>query len=119
MKRKWTIGLALCALLAASTASAQTDYPSRVVRVVVPFAAGGGTDVLTRLIAEQLSRALDKQFYIENAPGAGGTTATAQVARKRSSRRQRRTHGSRPMRRERLTSGSCCGTHGAASRSTP
>ncbi len=81
MKRKWTIGLTLCALLAASTASAQTDYPSRVVRVVVPFAAGGGTDVLTRLIAEQLSRALDKQFYIENAPGAGGTTATAQVAR--------------------------------------
>jgi tripartite-type tricarboxylate transporter receptor subunit TctC len=76
------IGLMLCALLAAPvTASAQDDYPARAVRVVVPFAAGGGTDVLTRLIADELSRALGKQFYIENAPGAGGTTATAQATR--------------------------------------
>ena len=76
------IGLVLCVLLAAPvTASAQDDYPARAVRVVVPFAAGGGTDVLTRLIADELSRALGKQFYIENAPGAGGTTATAQATR--------------------------------------
>jgi tripartite-type tricarboxylate transporter receptor subunit TctC len=76
------IGLMLCALLAAPvTASAQDDYPARAVRVVVPFAAGGGTDVLTRLIADELSRALGKQFYIENAPGAGGTIATAQATR--------------------------------------
>lgn len=76
------IGLMLCVLLAAPvTASAQDDYPARAVRVVVPFAAGGGTDVLTRLIADELSRALGKQFYIENAPGAGGTTATAQATR--------------------------------------
>ena len=75
-------GLMLCVLLAAPvTASAQDDYPARAVRVVVPFAAGGGTDVLTRLIADELSRALGKQFYIENAPGAGGTTATAQATR--------------------------------------
>ena len=77
------IGLMLCALLAAPiAASAQgDDYPARAVRVVVPFAAGGGTDVLTRLIADELSRALGKQFYIENTPGAGGTTATAQATR--------------------------------------
>jgi tripartite-type tricarboxylate transporter receptor subunit TctC len=76
------IGSMLCVLLAAPvTASAQDDYPARAVRVVVPFAAGGGTDVLTRLIADELSRALGKQFYIENAPGAGGTTATAQATR--------------------------------------
>jgi tripartite-type tricarboxylate transporter receptor subunit TctC len=76
------IGFMLCASLAAPvTASAQDDYPARAVRVVVPFAAGGGTDVLTRLIADELSRALGKQFYIENAPGAGGTTATAQATR--------------------------------------
>jgi len=76
------IGLMLCALSAAPvTASAQDDYPARAVRVVVPFAAGGGTDVLTRLIADELSRALGKQFYVENAPGAGGTTATAQATR--------------------------------------
>ena len=85
MKRRsigMRIGLMLCALLAALvSASAQDDYPARAVRVVVPFAAGGGTDVLTRLIADELSRALGKQFYIENAPGAGGTTATAQATR--------------------------------------
>jgi tripartite-type tricarboxylate transporter receptor subunit TctC len=85
MKRKSIgvrIGFMLCASLAAPvTASAQDDYPARAVRVVVPFAAGGGTDVLTRLIADELSRALGKQFYIENAPGAGGTTATAQATR--------------------------------------
>jgi len=85
MKRRsigMRIGLMLCALLAAPvTASAQDDYPARAVRVVVPFAAGGGTDVLTRLIADELSRALGKQFYIENAPGAGGTIATAQATR--------------------------------------
>ena len=86
MKRQSTamgLGLALCALLAATVApSAQTDdYPIRAVRVIVPFAAGGGTDVLTRLIADELSRALGKQFYIENTPGAGGTTATALATR--------------------------------------
>jgi tripartite-type tricarboxylate transporter receptor subunit TctC len=85
MKRKSIgvrIGFMLCVSLAAPvTASAQDDYPARAVRVVVPFAAGGGTDVLTRLIADELSRALGKQFYIENAPGAGGTTATAQATR--------------------------------------
>ena len=85
MKRRsigMRIGLMLCALLAALvSASAQDGYPARAVRVVVPFAAGGGTDVLTRLIADELSRALGKQFYIENAPGAGGTTATAQATR--------------------------------------
>ena len=81
MKRQ-SIGMMLCALLAVPvTALAQDDYPARAVRVVVPFAAGGGTDVLTRLIADELSRALGKQFYIENAPGAGGTTATAQATR--------------------------------------
>lgn len=77
--RTW-LGLSLCAL-AVTTASAQDDYPNRAVRVVVPFAAGGGTDVLTRLIAEELSRGLGKSFFIENVPGAGGTTATAQATR--------------------------------------
>ena len=47
----------------------------------MPFAAGGGTDVLTRLIADQLTRGLGKSFFVENIAGAGGTTATAQVAR--------------------------------------
>ena len=80
--RAWHAGLALCALLAASLpAQADDGYPSRAVRIVVPFAAGGGTDVLTRLIADQLTRGLGKSFFVENIAGAGGTTATAQVAR--------------------------------------
>ena len=80
----WRIGPALCALFVSSAvvpARSEDNYPSHSVRVVVPFAPGGGTDVLTRLIADELSRAFGKSFYIENLPGAGGTTATAQVAR--------------------------------------
>ena len=48
------------------------DYPSRPVRVIVPFAPGGQTDVVARLIAQKLSDRLGKQFYVENAAGAGG-----------------------------------------------
>src|SRR5207302_2512823 len=47
------------------------DYPSRPVRVIVPFAPGGQTDVVARLIAQKLSDRLGKQFYVENAAGAG------------------------------------------------
>jgi tripartite-type tricarboxylate transporter receptor subunit TctC len=48
------------------------DYPSRPVRVIVPFAPGGQTDVVARLIAQKLSDRMGKQFYVENAAGAGG-----------------------------------------------
>jgi tripartite-type tricarboxylate transporter receptor subunit TctC len=53
------------------TASAQV-YPTRPVRVIVPFSAGGPTDVFARIIAGNLSRNLGQQFYVENQPGAGG-----------------------------------------------
>jgi tripartite-type tricarboxylate transporter receptor subunit TctC len=83
--RSWQVGLVLGGLIAVSAAaSAQTGaekYPERPVRVVVPFAAGGGTDVLTRLTADELTRALGKSFYIENVPGAGGMTATTLATR--------------------------------------
>ena len=82
MKQQIRIGIVLCALFLVTPAFAQAnDYPNHAVRIVVPFAAGGGTDVLTRLIADELSRGLGKQFYIENVPGAGGTTATTQITR--------------------------------------
>jgi len=77
---RFVLGVLLAAALALP-ASAQTDYPSRTVRLIVPFPAGGGTDVLARLIADELSRALGKQFYVENTAGAGGTTGTALAAR--------------------------------------
>jgi len=72
--------LAGCAALLASGASAQT-YPSRVVTIVVPFAAGGPTDIIARLIGESMTRTLGQQVIVENIAGAGGTIAPSRVAR--------------------------------------
>jgi tripartite-type tricarboxylate transporter receptor subunit TctC len=58
------------------TASAQ-QYPSKPVRVLVGFAAGGGTDLTARFIARELSSAMGQQFIVENKPGAGGSIAFA------------------------------------------
>jgi tripartite-type tricarboxylate transporter receptor subunit TctC len=57
------------------------DYPDKPVKVIVPFAAGGPTDVMARLIAQKLSEHFKQQFYIENKPGAGGNIGMTQVAR--------------------------------------
>src|SRR5262245_8799866 len=72
-------GIALGLLFGAGPALAQT-YPERPVKVVVPFAAAGPTDVIARVLADKLSTSLGKQFYVENRPGAGGNTGTAAVA---------------------------------------
>ena len=64
----------------AKTGSAQ-DYPSRQVTFVVPFAPGGGTDILGRLFGQKLSERFGKPFVIENRPGAGTVTAAVQVAK--------------------------------------
>jgi tripartite-type tricarboxylate transporter receptor subunit TctC len=68
------------ALLAAHTAAAQ-DYPSRQVTIVVPFAAGGGTDILARMIGLQLEQRLGKSFVIDNKPGAGTVIGANLVAK--------------------------------------
>src|SRR5712672_1236261 len=56
-------------------------YPSRPVRVVVPFAPGGPTDIFARLMGQKMSQQFGKQFYIENVAGASGNIGTAQVAK--------------------------------------
>jgi tripartite-type tricarboxylate transporter receptor subunit TctC len=66
--------------LAASAASAQ-DWPARNVTVIVPLGAGSASDIMARVVADQLSRQLKQTFVVENRPGAGGTTGAAMVAR--------------------------------------
>jgi tripartite-type tricarboxylate transporter receptor subunit TctC len=68
---------AICALV--SVAHAQ-DYPTRPVTMVIPFAAGGPTDVLGRVVAERLSQILGQQVVVENVGGAGGMTGAQRVA---------------------------------------
>ena len=71
--------LAALALTAVS-ASAQ-DYPTRPITLIVPFAAGGPTDVISRIVGEHMSRTLGQQLVIENVVGAGGTTASTRAKR--------------------------------------
>jgi tripartite-type tricarboxylate transporter receptor subunit TctC len=66
--------------LGSAAASAQT-YPTRSITMVVPFAAGGPTDTVTRLVAESMSRDLGQQVIVENVGGAGGTLGAARVAK--------------------------------------
>jgi tripartite-type tricarboxylate transporter receptor subunit TctC len=68
------------ALLISGSAFGQ-QYPNKPVKVIVPFSAGGVTDIATRLITQKLSERLKQQFYVENVPGAGGNIGMAQVAR--------------------------------------
>jgi tripartite-type tricarboxylate transporter receptor subunit TctC len=76
--------LALCTALVAAFGIAPAlaaGYPDHPVKVIVPFAAGGPTDVMARLLAQKLSEKLGQQFYIENVAGAGGNIGTANAAR--------------------------------------
>ncbi len=71
---------ALVAALGAEQARAQ-DYPTRAITLVVSTAAGGGNDIMARVIGDRMSQTLGQQVVVENRPGAGGTTATRQIAR--------------------------------------
>jgi tripartite-type tricarboxylate transporter receptor subunit TctC len=73
--------LALFALLVAGTSAVAQDYPSRPITLIVPYAAGGGNDLMARTAAEKMTKTLGQQIVIENRGGAGGSIATRQVAK--------------------------------------
>jgi tripartite-type tricarboxylate transporter receptor subunit TctC len=77
-----SLGYALSAILMLTgAAGAQGEWPTRPVTMVIPFAAGGPTDVLGRVMAERMSQILGQQVVVENVGGAGGMTGSQRVAR--------------------------------------
>jgi tripartite-type tricarboxylate transporter receptor subunit TctC len=81
-RRKFAISLAALPLgLSPITAARAEGYPTRPIRIVVPFPAGGSTDVGARLIANYLSGSLGQQIYVENRSGANGTIGVEIVAK--------------------------------------
>jgi tripartite-type tricarboxylate transporter receptor subunit TctC len=82
MKRRFRLpAIAAAALLAWLGAAVAQEFPNRNITLVVPFAAGGPSDAIARLLGQSMSGTLKQQVIIENVAGAGGTTAAARVAK--------------------------------------
>src|SRR5262245_19739422 len=77
--KQWLHVLA-CALAACPPAAAQ-GYPGRNVRIIVPFAPAGGTDIMARSLAQRLSESTGRQFVVENRPGGNALIGTEAVAK--------------------------------------
>jgi len=78
-RRLFLRSAAAASLLLAAGARAQTGWPDRAVKIIVPYPAGGSTDVLARILAERLNQIYGQPFVIENRPGAGGNIGIAAV----------------------------------------
>src|SRR5947199_4048627 len=72
--------LVFASLGAARAASAQS-YPARLIQVIVPFAGGSASDVITRVLLERMGTSMGRRFIVDNRPGAGGNTGTAAAAK--------------------------------------
>jgi tripartite-type tricarboxylate transporter receptor subunit TctC len=75
------LALGAVALRAASSIARAQTYPSRSITIVVPFAAGGATDTIGRMMAERMKSSLGQHVIVENVTGAGGTIGVGRVAR--------------------------------------
>ncbi|HEX3172103.1 MAG TPA: tripartite tricarboxylate transporter substrate-binding protein, partial [Burkholderiales bacterium] len=73
--------MAIAGAVMVCCAHAQTDYPAKPVRIVIPIAPGGGTDIVGRMIAQKLTQAFNQQFIVDNRPGAGGIIGSDAVAK--------------------------------------
>jgi len=80
MKRLVVMAAAALGLALAAGPAAAQNYPTRPVTIIVPFAAGGPTDIVARIVAEYFSKTLGQQFIVENIAGAGGTTGSTRAA---------------------------------------
>src|SRR5690606_37996943 len=77
MKKQFPLAGLVAALFAfCAPVQAQADYPSRPIRLIVPFPAGGSTDVVARLIAERLGQKFGQQVVVDNRPGDSGNIGT-------------------------------------------
>ncbi len=81
MRKTIVVAITALAFAAGSQPLSAQDYPSRPVRVVVPFAPGAGTDLLGRLVAGELAQRLGQQFFVENKSGAAAQLGTDLVAK--------------------------------------
>jgi tripartite-type tricarboxylate transporter receptor subunit TctC len=75
------IALGLTCVVLAATGAVAEDYPARPVRIVVPSPPGGGTDIVARVLAQNFSKSMGQQFFVENRPGAGNMIGIESVAR--------------------------------------
>ncbi|MCB2006092.1 MAG: hypothetical protein KDH93_13835, partial [Rhodoferax sp.] len=103
--RHWLQLVALGAAIATSPTWAQTDYPNKTIRVIVPFSPGGASDTLGRMVAQHLGNAWGQTALVENRPGAGGNIGAEAGAKAtpdgytRGPASRRRSAGRRPARR--------------------
>jgi tripartite-type tricarboxylate transporter receptor subunit TctC len=81
MKMKTPYAVAAAALALCGTSAAQDSYPTQPIRIVVPFGAGGGTDMTARLLAEHLRASLGQPVVVDNRPGSAGMVGTRAVAK--------------------------------------
>src|SRR5260370_19653848 len=84
----WVLLQAFCLVMTAAQAPAQSQYPSKPIRIIVLYAPGGLTDVVARLYSEQLRQGFGRGVFVENKPGASGIVAIEEMARARTDRDQ-------------------------------